>query len=80
MKERKKSWLETKKERKKGGWADERERDVAMDEELRGGKGQRHSCLSHSYLSDKPPAGCRCLMVHRQSVNGMGEKGGWGGK
>lgn len=50
-----------------------------MDEGLRGGKGQRLSCPSHSSLTTLQQT-IWCMMVHRQSVNGMEEKEGWGGK
>lgn len=60
-----------KKETKEAGQTGER--DVAMDEGLREGKGKRLSCLSLSYLPDKPLLDC---IVRRQSVNGMGEKEG----
>lgn len=58
----------------------EREIDVNVDEGLRGEKGQRLSWLSLSCLLQLI---VWCTMVHRQSVNGMGEaegqKGGGGG-
>lgn len=45
---------------------------VDMDEGSRGGKGQRLSSVSLSYLADNPPEGC--MMVHKQSVNGWRRK------
>ena len=48
-----------------------------MDEGSRRGKGHRLSSPSLSYLADNPPEGC--MMAHKQSVNGMGEKEGWTG-
>lgn len=53
------------------------ERDVNVDEGLRGEKGQRLSWLSFSCLLQLI---VWCTMVHRQSVNGMGEEEGWGGR